>query len=351
MRLKKSQYHVSIKPWFTGIIYFCLLCMFMFPANVLKAQDTLDVDILDFFDQNQVRWINQIPEKNIDAGIQKKGWFKRLLLGKGELTSLQKPLHVIPFNSDENIILDQGNGTLFFTDGRELEIPRLLRKSDSVFPSLVSACLMPNKDLLFTDSKLNMIYVLNKDQKKLEPLNIELKLDQPTGIASSKTKQEIWVVETGAHQVSILDLSGNKLRSFGQRGSGPGEFNYPTSIWIDKQGQAYVVDALNYRIQIFDAEGNFISMFGENGNGTGFLASPKGIATDSYGHIYIVDALFHGVQIFDQQGNYLYQFGTQGRAQSEFWMPAGIFIDQMDHIYVADTYNRRIQVFELIFTK
>ncbi|MEL4455112.1 6-bladed beta-propeller [Lutimonas vermicola] len=333
------------------LTYYCCLAVFLFHAGNISAQDTLDVDVLDFFDQNQVRWIKQIPEKNIERAVEKKGWLKRLLLGKGELTSFQKPMSVIPLNRNENIVLDQGNGTIFFTDESELEIPRLLRKSDSVFPSLVAACMMPNKDLLFTDSKLNMIYVLNEDQKKLKPLHPQLKLQQPTGIAYAASAHEIWVVETGAHQVSILDLSGNKLRSFGQRGSGPGEFNYPTSIWIDKQGQAYVVDALNYRIQIFDAEGNFVSMFGENGNGTGFIASPKGIATDSHGHIYLVDALFHGVQIFDQQGNYLYQFGKQGRNQSEFWMPSGIFIDQNDHIYVADSYNKRIQVFELIFTK
>ena len=342
---------MRIRQLIQALSYFCCMAVFLFHADAIRAQDSLDVDILDFFDQNQVRWINQIPDQDHEKEQNKKGWLKRLLLGKDELTSFQKPMCVIPLNSDENIVLDQGNGTIFFIDGQELEIPRLLRKRDSIFPSLVSACLLPNKDLIFTDSKLNMIIALSEDQKRLEALNPGLNLNQPTGIAYAAKTNQIWVVETGAHRVSVLDLDGKRIKSFGQRGNARGEFNYPTSIWIDREGKVYVVDALNYRIQIFDAEGAFISMFGENGNGTGFLASPKGIATDSHGHIYIVDALFHGVQIFDQKGNYLYQFGIQGRNKGEFWMPSGIFIDQNDHIYVADSYNTRIQIYELVFTK
>lgn len=315
------------------------------------SQDSTYVDVLDFFETNKVQWINQIPPLQQDVKKQRKGWLKRLILGNKDILGLQKPVLAIPLSAASAIVLDQGNCTLFLFEEDALDIPKIVRKQNGMFTSLVSACLLSNKDLVFTDSKLEGVFKLTEDLKSIEPLNNSLKLKQPTGIAYSSLNNQIWVVETGAHRISILDAKGARIKTIGERGAGEGEFNYPTFIWIDNKGTAYVVDALNYRIQIFDAAGNFLSMFGENGNGTGFFASPKGIATDSYGNIYVVDALFHGVQIFDKKGNYLYQFGTQGRRTGEFWMPSGIYIDQQNNIYVADSYNSRIQIFKLDLKK
>ena len=234
----------------------------------MYSQDSTYVDVLDFSEINRVRWINQIPPLKEYSKKQKKGWFKRLLLGNKDITSFQKPIHMIGLDPGNCMVLDQGNGTIFFSEGQKLKIPKVLRKQESYFPSLVASCILQNNELLFTDSKLNAIYVLSDDLKILYQLNENLTLKQPTGIAFSKIKEQIWVVETGAHHIAILNRKGQKIKTIGQRGAGEAEFNYPTSIWIDQKGTAYVVDALNYRIQIFDANGNFVSMFGENGNGT-----------------------------------------------------------------------------------
>ncbi|WP_223550806.1 6-bladed beta-propeller [Aestuariivivens sp. NBU2969] len=330
--------------------FFLITGLILFSQTKVQSQDTTYVDILDFYATNTVSWINQIPALKENVKKTKKGWFKRLLLGKSDITTLQKPVGLIGFDHEDCIIFDQGHGTIFMAEDNKLEIPKFLRKDETYYPSLVGACMLPDKRILFTDSKLNKIFSFSADRKEVTELNSNLQLTQPTGIAFNKHNNQIWVVETGLHRITILDPFGQFYKTIGTRGKGKAEFNYPTSIWIDHNGWAYVVDALNYRIQIFDDEGRFISMFGQNGNGTGFLASPKGIATDSYGHIYIVDALFHGVQIFDAKGNYLYQFGTQGSNPREFWMPSGIFIDAKDHIYIADSYNNRIQVFELNYS-
>jgi len=333
--------------------YFYLLTVGLLLLNtqLAGAQDSTYVDVFDLIESNNIRWVNQIPALKEDKKPSKKGWLKHLILGKKELTSLQKPVAIIGLDPSNCIILDQGNGTLFMADNKAPEIPKFLRKKNTHFPSLVGACILPDDRVLFTDSKLNKIFVLGENKKQFKILNDSLHLSQPTGITYAKNTNQIWVVETNAHRISILDAHGQRVKTIGQRGIGPGEFNYPTYICIGPKGKVYVVDALNYRIQIFDAEGNFLSMFGENGNGTGYFASPKGIAIDSFGHIYVVDALFHGIQIFDTEGNYLDQFGKQGRLTEEFWMPSGIFIDATDHIYIADSYNSRIQIFELKYSK
>ncbi|WKK67275.1 6-bladed beta-propeller [Lutimonas zeaxanthinifaciens] len=333
-----------------GLKRFCWIVTLGLYIHPINAQDSTDVDNYIFAGTNRIVWIDQIPPLKQDIK-KKKGWFKNLVFGEKEVKSIQKPTYILTEDDNASIILDQGHGTLFFIEDQKLSIPKVIKKKDKEFPSLISACLLPGNELLFTDSSKEQVYLLSANRKEIGVFNEKLKLSRPTGIAYSKKSDQIWLVETGIHQISILDRSGNRIKSFGKRGSGEGQFNFPTSIWIDREGLVYIVDALNFRVQIFDSDGNFISMFGKNGNGTGFMASPKGIATDSHGNIYVVDALFHTVQIFDQQGNYLYQFGKQGRRTEEFWMPSGIFIDESDLIYVVDSYNSRIQIFELNYSK
>ena len=59
-------------------------------------------------------------------------------------------------------------------------------------------------------------------------------------------------------RVANVDKDGNWLKSWGQRGNGPGQFNTPHSIAVDANGNVYVSDRGNHRIQVFDGEGNFL---------------------------------------------------------------------------------------------
>ena len=331
-------------PLITKIVLLFFIVVWFIPAY---GQDSTYVDILDTLDENRVVWVNQIPALKEDVKKKRKGWLLKLILGEKDIPTLQKPVMALPMEVAQYVVLDQGNATLFSYENQKLTIPKKLRKQPYLFNSLVTACLFDKEYVLVTDSGNNAIYKVSKDFKEIQNLNDSLVLQRPTGIAYNNRTKQIWVVETATHRISVLDAQGHRKRVIGKRGTGEGEFNYPTSIWIDAKGKVYVVDALNYRIQRFDSEGNFEFMFGENGNGTGYFASPKGIATDSFGNIYVVDALFHGVQIFNKNGNYVYSFGTQGRQAGEFWMPSGIYIDAQNNIYVADSYNSRIQIFNL----
>tara|TARA_R110001583_G_scaffold114876_3_gene265344 strand:- start:8291 stop:9304 length:1014 start_codon:yes stop_codon:yes gene_type:complete len=295
-----------------------------------------------------VKWVGQFPVVDGAKKTKKSGWLAKFIFGKKNNPEITKPIAILALNPSEYSILDQGSGTLFEIKDNEKKISKTFKKSKINFPSLVSYCKTPTNKLLITDSRLNAIYILNEEEKKLTVLNSKLKLLQPTGIAYSVLSKEIWVVETAAHRISILNEQGELIKTIGKRGVGSGEFNFPTSIWIDKSGNAYVIDTMNFRIQIFNKKGEIISIFGEIGNATGYFARPKGIATDTYGNIYITDALFHSIQVFDISGNFLYQFGNQGRNKEQFWMPSGIYIDDENYIYIADSYNSRVQLFQLI---
>jgi DNA-binding beta-propeller fold protein YncE len=59
-------------------------------------------------------------------------------------------------------------------------------------------------------------------------------------------------------RVAKADRNGNWLKSWGERGDKPGQFNTPHNIAADAQGNIYVADRFNRRIQVFDGEGKFL---------------------------------------------------------------------------------------------
>jgi DNA-binding beta-propeller fold protein YncE len=318
----------------------------MIPA--IQAQETNNNIYSSPGNKSFIEWVSQYPAQPGEAAEKKfKEKFVDFVTGKNDRMALNKPVAVLAMNPDTFWILDQGIGQLFKIQNGVGEITHFKKNEIRNFPSLVGIISMPGDSLLFTDSYMNKIFVSSPGKKETKSLNDSLVLEQPTGIAYSPVTGEIWVVETKAHRVTILDKQGQIIKQIGGRGNSPGKFNFPTSIWIDNAGRAYVIDALNFRIQVFSDQGDLISVFGEIGDATGYFARPRGIATDSHGNIYVSDALFNAVQIFDISGNFLYTFGRQGREKGEFWMPSGIFIDPDDNIYVADSYNSRVQVFHL----
>jgi hypothetical protein len=322
--------------------------LFFFVLQSSLAQRTSSVQNNLVTDNILIQWINQYPSpgnKNTHRSFFEQ--VARIVFGKKSGLNIRKPNAVLAKSPISYTIMDQGNEVLFNVENEEIRIPKGLKKTKFYFPSLVSMCYLSSTLVLFTDSKLNQLFLLDQVRETLGLFKTDTKLNQPTGIAYSVLSNEIWVVETGAHRIQIFTEKGALVKSIGSRGSKPGEFNYPTAIWIDKNGKAYIIDSMNFRIQVFDSAGKLISVFGEPGDASGYFARPKGIAVDSFGNIYITDALFHTVQLFDLAGNYLYNFGEQGRAEGQFWMPSGIFIDENNFIYIADSYNSRIQVFQL----
>ena len=49
----------------------------------------------------------------------------------------------------------------------------------------------------------------------------------------------------------MFDLKGTPLTQFGERGFGPGQFNYPNDIAMDKRGRIYITDRENNQVQVW----------------------------------------------------------------------------------------------------
>ena len=61
----------------------------------------------------------------------------------------------------------------------------------------------------------------------------------------------MYVTEYYNHCVSMFTSEGQFLRSFGTKGEGPGQFNKPCGIAVDRDGLVHVSDRDNSCIQIF----------------------------------------------------------------------------------------------------
>jgi DNA-binding beta-propeller fold protein YncE len=95
--------------------------------------------------------------------------------------------------------------------------------------------------------------------------------DRPTGVAIAPNG-DIFVSDghdPNAHNSArIVKFSpdGKFIKSFGRKGSAPGEFNEPHDIFIGgTQNRLYVADRKNNRIQVFDLDGKFLAAWPQFG--------------------------------------------------------------------------------------
>jgi len=144
------------------------------------------------------------------------------------------------------------------------------------------------------------------------------------------------------HQVIKFSPDGKVLLTLGKAGiagNGPDEFNAPSAVLVAPNGDIFVADGhggnTNARIVKFDKHGKFIKTWGKKGSGPGEMDIPHALAMDSRGRLFLADRGNNRVQIFDQEGNYVDQW-------FQFSRPSGVFIDKNDIIYVADSESESV---------
>jgi len=125
--------------------------------------------------------------------------------------------------------------------------------------------------------------------------------------------------------------TGQHMLSWGEWGSGPGQFELSHCVRVDKQDRVWVCDRTNNRIQFFDTDGNFL------GEWTG-LAHPDTIHFDPNDDVVYVAELDQQVSIYSMDGELLSQWG--GRVKSEkpgefLACPHGIWTDSRGDLYVG----------------
>jgi len=278
-----------------------------------------------------------------ESDFRKEG-FLGLILGEEESRlDLVKPYGVWAKNG-KIYVADTGYNTIILIDTEKKKV-----KPIGAFAALIDVKGDAKGRLFASDAQAGVVYALDESGKVLMSFGWK-KLKKPTGLAVDDERKRLYVVDTGEHNIKVFNYeTGELLFTIGKRGTGDGEFNFPTNAAVDRRnGNLVVVDSLNFRVQIFSPEGKFIRKFGKVGNTPGSFYRPKGVGVDSDGHIYVADAAFDNFQIFDEEGRLLMWVGQPGSGPGQFHLPAGLYIDEKDRIFVSDQFNRRVQVFQYL---
>ena len=78
-----------------------------------------------------------------------------------------------------------------------------------------------------------------------------------TDLAVSPARGEVYVCDSRNTRIAVFDLDGGLLRSWGQGGTGPGDFDlYPSTIALSGTGEVLVTDET--RVQVFSMDGLFV---------------------------------------------------------------------------------------------
>jgi DNA-binding beta-propeller fold protein YncE len=152
----------------------------------------------------------------------------------------------------------------------------------------------------------------------------------------------------GNARVHKFTADGRLLLSWGEPGSGPGQFRLPHGIAVDRQGTVYVADRENSRVQLFTPDGKYLSEWTD-------VARPCQVCLDRPGNVYVAELGFRAgmwpgtsppgadapggrVSVFDRQGKLLARWGggTNPCAAGDFFAPHGICVDSQGAVYVAE---------------
>ena len=138
----------------------------------------------------------------------------------------------------------------------------------------------------------------------------------------------MFCTDDGDHTVRKCTLDGDVLLTLGTSGHPAGfmsgdPFNRCTHVAIDpRNGDFFVSDGYgNARIHKYSPDGRLQFSWGESGTGPGQFNIAHNIGTDSNGRVYLADRENHRVQVFDSNGTFLTQWTDMAR-------PCGLYKDK-----------------------
>lgn len=157
----------------------------------------------------------------------------------------------------------------------------------------------------------------------------------------------VYCVDEGAHTIYHFTPHGELLDEIGTRGAASdtgydgslesihaaGPFNRPTNVAIAPNGDLYVSDGYgNARVHRFRPDGTLVQSWGEPGTGPGQFMLPHGIAVTNDGRVIVADRENDRLQFFSPDGEFLEEWTDVQR-------PTAIYLDDDERLYVSELWR------------
>ncbi len=163
-------------------------------------------------------------------------------------------------------------------------------------------------------------------------------------------------------RIAKADKDGVWLKSWGEPGDKPGQFNIPHSIAVDAQNNVYVADRGNRRIQVFDTDGKFLRQItidvtaptdaraaigAKPTPNTGTMAPGAPwtlcITPGPNQVLYTSDAYPGRIYKLSLDGKLLGMLGKAGKQPGQFGWIHSIACPSENELYIAEILNWRVQ--------
>ena len=187
---------------------------------------------------------------------------------------------------------------------------------------------------------LEHLYVANCENNRIEVFNANggyLKrlgrndLIHPTDVAVNN--HQVYVADSGNHRIAVFSLRGDLISTFGTKGGGPGQFEWPSSLVFSPSGELFIADCNRHRVLVFTADGMFLREFGK-----GHLYNPLDILIAADGSVLVNDTGYNRIAVFDgDSGALLHTFPASS--------PYGLAVDSQGDLLVTDFCNKRVAIF------
>lgn len=160
----------------------------------------------------------------------------------------------------------------------------------------------------------------------------------------------------GNARIHRYSPDGRLLKSWGEPGTGPGQFNIPHNLCCDPDGWVYVADRENHRVQVFDGNGKYEAEWHNLHRPCGMFMEAKREPLCYIGEIgptlpinRDVPNLGPRISIMDHKGRLLSRFGAEHAGYErpdQFVAPHGMAVDSRGDLYVGEvSYASWSQVF------
>jgi sugar lactone lactonase YvrE len=169
--------------------------------------------------------------------------------------------------------------------------------------------------------------------------------DRPTDVAWDSAGNIFVADGLGNARVAMFDKDGKFIKSWGQKGAGPGQFDAVRSIAVDNQGNVYVADGGNHRVQVFDNNGTYKTEFRNLGNPQALClttgANPALYVSNSNppNNIDIAGEIYK----LRLDGTVMGKFGRAGKMPKEFGTVNAIDCRNDNSLWVGEVGNLRVQ--------